>query len=123
MSAPPLYAETWAMWAQAYLLTSLRLQKPEGVRLLLDDGTEIPCRCAYEGVLGNGQVLWSATPETGESVPAARLDGVEVDDLPASAVLHLGAKLEGLACRSCGEMTYDPDDAREGYCAACRTRR
>ncbi|OXM69595.1 hypothetical protein [Amycolatopsis vastitatis] len=120
MSNSTLLDSPWQMWARTYVLLLVRLRKPRGVRLLLDDGRSVPCRCRFEGVADSGEVIWSARPETGERVPAAHLDSVEVDDMPTGAVIHLGAKLAGWRCPSCGTLTYDPTSAREASCCVCR---
>ncbi len=118
MSATLLDAP-WGLWARTYLLLAT-LRKPRGVRLLLDDGRSIPCSCQFEGVTGRGDVIWTATPATGERVPAVHLDSVEVDHMPAGAALHLGAKLEGWPCPHCGTVIYDPQQARQRHCCSHR---
>ncbi|WP_103344031.1 hypothetical protein [Amycolatopsis sp. CA-126428] len=120
---PTLLDWPWAMWARTYVLLLVRLRKPRGVRLLLNDGRSIPCTCEFEGMADDGDVIWSAKPATGERVPAAGLDSVEVDHLPAGATLHLGAKLDGWPCPACGTVIYNPQQAREGRCCSCRPTR
>ncbi|WP_215547076.1 hypothetical protein [Amycolatopsis sp. CA-230715] len=90
---------------------------------MLDDGSEIPCECTFDGMLDTGEIVWLATPAGDERVAVARLDGVVVDDMPVGAVVHLGVKVDGWRCPQCGSVYYDPQAVREQHCGICRRNR
>lgn len=58
---------------------------PEGVRLLMSDGTRVPCRCRFIGRDKDGLDVWVAEP-----VEPRAFEGpikVEVDVMPGESAL------------------------------------
>lgn len=57
---------------------------PVGVRVRLDDGSEVPCECVYDGYR-DGMHVWTATL----TVPAQRVVALLADELPAKTTIQI----------------------------------
>lgn len=63
---------------------------PQGVRLHLDDGTRVPCRCRFIGYDEEGLAVWVAEPIEARPFPRVRTAILEVDVMPGESALILG---------------------------------
>lgn len=64
---------------------------PEGVRLHLDDGTRVPCRCRFIGYDEEGLAVWVAEPIEARPFLKVGVIKLEVDVMPGESALILGA--------------------------------
>lgn len=67
------------MWASGALALLPRFEKPDNVRIVLDDDTEIPCECTLKAFEA-GMAVWRARPAG--AVPVERVVEVVVDGMP-----------------------------------------
>lgn len=74
-----LMNDAWRVWATGALSLLPRFEKPENVRIVLDDDTEIPCECTLKGFEA-GMTVWRARPAG--TVPVERMVELAVDDIP-----------------------------------------
>lgn len=114
-----LFEDIWWMWASLAARLAFLLDRPRGVSLVLDDGSPIPCSCAFSHIEPGGSVIWRATPTGGAKVPAGRVEEIAFDYLPRGAGLDVSAELSGFSCPDCGIESFNPNDIREGYCGRC----
>lgn len=67
-------------------------EQPTNVRLVLTDGTRLPCRTTYLGLDDKHCHIWLATP---------------IEDRIS------------ITCPRCNRTSHHPEDVRNGYCGNC----
>lgn len=111
-----LYGLMYKHWA---VVASVACRCPQNVRLVLDDDSEVPCKCLWLGFTGDQQEAWAVMPADGKPVQRSRVVGLEANSVWAGTCIELRGIVDGFVCPLCGRVSYHPDDQRNGYCGAC----
>lgn len=107
----PIAERMWKLWQKTAVELTMLLVKPRDVRIIMSDGTEVPCRCVFERLDDDGFAFWLAVPETDEPVQADRIRHVEVGELPpwCGGIDVLAdeeqSKADGECCQICRRAT------------------
>lgn len=106
-----------AHWAMTALVA---YHCPRNVRLLLDDDTEVPCRCEFIGLDPvKGLECWAVLPVSGTPVEMDRIIEMRGSVWASSALDMTDCVTTGFVCPVCAAVSHDPNDKREGYCPRC----
>lgn len=72
----------WTVWREVALSALAAFAKPKNLRLILNDGTVVPCTCEFARLDECGLSIWTVAVDQEEAMPAGRVRSVEVDEVP-----------------------------------------